>query len=81
MRLPETNAVVFGLSGQRGRVGLERCRRAGTGLWHEQIDAQWTRRQLPRRDDAFGERIRREKARGDEAQTTRVCRGSGKLGC
>jgi hypothetical protein len=79
-RLPETNAVVFGLIGQRGRVRIELCRRAGTGLRHKQIDAQRTRRQLPRRDDAFGEHIRRKKARGDEAETTRVCRRRGKLG-
>jgi hypothetical protein len=50
-------------------------------LRHKQIDAQWTRRQLPRRQDAFGEHIRREKAGGDEAETTRVCRRRGKLGC
>jgi hypothetical protein len=60
-RLPEANAVVFGLSGQRGRVRVELCRRARTGLRRKQIDAQWTRRQLPRRDDAFGERIRRRR--------------------
>jgi hypothetical protein len=54
--VPETNAVVFGLTGQRGSERIELYWCAGTGVRPKQIDAQRTPRRLPRGNDAFGDR-------------------------